>query len=66
MKKIFKIVKELMKFHLRYRFLITEDIIELKITPKSNSEDEINWIVENNKEGRHQLIFSLNQLIDRQ
>lgn len=62
MKKIFKEVKLLMKTYLRYRFIITDDKIELKITPKSNSENEINWIVDNNKSGRLELLFSLRKL----
>jgi hypothetical protein len=47
MKKIFAEVNSLMNVYLRYRFIITNDKIELKITPKSNHEDEINWIVDN-------------------
>ncbi len=62
MKKIFAEVKNLMKVYLRYRFIITEDKIELKITPKSNQEDEINWIVDNDKDGKIQLFLSLQNL----
>lgn len=59
MKKIFKELKVLMSSHLRYRLIITNDKIELKLTPKSNSEDEINWIVDNDKDGKLKLFYSL-------
>lgn len=65
MKKLFKTVVILMGFYLRYRFLITEDIIELKITPNSNNEDEINWVVDNDEYGISSLIFSLETLIQK-
>jgi len=65
MKKLFKTVVNLMGFYLRYRFLITEDIIELKITPNSNNEDEINWVVDNDEYGISSLIFSLETLIQK-
>ncbi len=51
MEKINQEIKNLMKVFLRYRLIITNDIIELKITPKSNNENEINWIVDNDKQG---------------
>ena len=62
MKKIFKEVKLLMKVYKRYRFIITDDMIELKITPMQDSEDEMNWVVENDSEGRLKLFFSLQNL----
>lgn len=62
MKKINQEIKKLMKVYLRYRLIITNEKIELKITPKSNSENEINWIVENNKQGKLDLFFSLQRL----
>jgi len=65
MKKLFKTVVILMGFYLRYRFLITDNIIQLKITPNSNNEDEINWVVGNDKEGIRSLIFSLETLIQK-
>lgn len=62
MKKIIKEIEKLIKVYLRYRLIITNDIIELKITPKSNSENEINWIVDNDKQGKLDLLFSLQKL----
>jgi hypothetical protein len=62
MKKINQEIKNLMKVFFRYRLIITNDIIELKITPKSNNENEINWIVDNDKQGKLDLFFSLQKL----
>lgn len=62
MKKINQEIKKLMKVFLRYRLIVTNDIIELKITPKSNDENEINWIVDNDKQGKLDLFFSLQKL----
>lgn len=62
MKKINKEIKKLMRVYWRYRLIITNEKIELKITPKSNKEDEINLIVENDKQGKLDLFFSLQEL----
>ena len=62
MKKINQEIKKLMKVFLRYRLIVTNDIIELKITPKSNDENEINWRVGNDKQGKLDLFFSLQKL----
>lgn len=62
MKKIIKELKILMKVYKRYRLIITNDVIELKLTPKSNSEDEINWVVDNDKNGKLKLLFSLKNI----
>lgn len=50
-----------MRVYLRYRFIITNLTIELKITP-SLTGDEINWVVDNNKEGKLKLLLSLQEL----
>jgi hypothetical protein len=62
MKKINQEIKKLMRVHLRYRLIITNEKIELKITPKNNNEDEINWIVDNDEQGKYDLFFSLREL----
>lgn len=62
MKKIMNSIKLLMKTYKRYRLIITNDIIELKLTPKSNSDNEINYVVENNKYGKERLIINLQNL----
>lgn len=65
MKEIIKEVKILMGVYLRYRLIITNDKIELKLTPISNSEDEVNWAVDNSKDGKMQLMDSLRNLVSR-
>ena len=62
MKKINQEIKNLMKVYWRYRLIITNEKIELKITPKSNTENEINWIVDNDEQGKLDLFFSLQKL----
>lgn len=59
MKKIYKQIKLLMLYYRRYRLIVTNEHIELKITPKSNNENELNWIVENDKDGKLTLYYSL-------
>ncbi len=63
MKKIIKEIELLMTIYKRYRLIITNDIIELKLTPKSNYENEINWCVDNDKDGKSKLLFSLHELV---
>lgn len=62
MKKILSELKNVSKYCLRYRLIITNDIIELKLTPKSNSEDEINFVVDNDKEGKLTLYYGLQKI----
>ena len=62
MKKINQEIKKLMKIYWRYRLIITNEKIELKITPKSNKENEINWIVDNDEDGKYDLFYSLQKL----
>lgn len=63
MKKILKEINLLMRIYWRYRLIITNDKIELKLTPKLNSEDEINWVVDNDKEGKLNLFYSLKNVV---
>lgn len=51
MKKLFKNVKYLMTldYFKSYRILITENVIEVKLTPKADKENEIVYSMKNTK-----------------
>ena len=61
MKKIFKLIRLLSHYYPTYRIIITGVHIELKLSPKRNEDNEINWIVENDKEGKEKLRWSLEE-----
>lgn len=65
MKKILQQVRLLMRVYKDYRVIITPRHIELKISPKRHDENEINWVVPNDKDGKIQLFFSLSDLLDK-
>jgi len=61
MKKLYKELKRIMcggKYN-HYRLMITPNTIELKLSPKKNNENEINWIKDNDKDDRDDLLWQL-------
>jgi len=52
MKRIFKELKKHKGFYLRYMVIVTDEIIELKITPLKNEDQEQNWINYNTQDGK--------------
>jgi len=64
MKKILKEIERIMSgsIYSEYRLIISNNHIELKITPKSNSIDEVNFSVKNNREDRLHLLIQLEKI----
>lgn len=61
MKKIFKEIERIMisGTYDEYRFIVSNNHIELKLRPISNNVDEINWLMTNKKENRLTLFWQL-------
>lgn len=41
------------------RIIITPDMVDVKLSPKLNLDDEIVWVKENNKDAIRELAYSL-------
>lgn len=54
-------IEKLMTFHhwMRYRLIITNSNIELKLTPKRDKDKEMCWIIANEKDRVLDLCFQL-------
>ena len=59
MKRILKQVELLRRFYWRYRIIITEEHIEIRLTPKSHLLKEDDWVFENDKQGKIDAYYSL-------
>lgn len=61
MKDIFNEVKRIMVSGVYddYRFIINPRIVELKLIPIRDSDDEINFVIENTKDKRKELLHQL-------
>jgi len=61
MKTLIKNIKALMtlSYFKSYRFMVTENIIEIKLTPKSNKETEIVYSMQHTKYNIGFLSYSL-------
>lgn len=47
-----------------YRIIKTPSHIEVKLSPKSNNEDEVVWVIENDKQNKTDLKFSLLRMLE--
>lgn len=47
-----------------YRIIINENTIELRFTPKSDNENEINWCVDNTDEDIERVYYSLLNILN--
>lgn len=61
MKKIYKEIERIIlgNRYNYYRLIITPKTIELKLSPKNNNDDEVNWIKDNDKDDRDDLLWQL-------
>jgi len=64
MKKIFEQLKGVMcsGTYNHYRLILTPDRIELKLRPKSNKEEEVNWCMDNNSGNRKSIYYQLHDM----
>lgn len=55
-----KIIQEVCRIkQCRYRLMYTENVIELKLSPKDSTVNETNWMFDNNKIGTLDLKIQL-------
>lgn len=64
-KRLLKNIESLMRFDYwwRYRIIITNHNIELKLTPKYNKDREMNWIIANETDTILSLCMQLERMI---
>lgn len=64
MKKILKHIKGIMGSgtYNHYRLIVSPDKIELKLRPRNNKTEEVNWCMDNEKHNRRNLASQLEEL----
>jgi len=64
-KRLLENIDSLMALHHweRYSLVISNQKIGLKLTPVKDSDSEMNWIIDKNKESINDLNFQLEQMI---
>jgi len=64
MKKIFEQLKGVMcsGTYNHYRLILTPDRIELKLRPKSDKENEKNWVMSNTPDNRKSIYYQLHDM----
>lgn len=61
MKQIISLCKQFIRtaYYKEYRIVITENHIEVKLTPKNDNDEEVVWMSENNRNGKVDIIFNM-------